>query len=101
MSIPDAIDFDLLVSRLAAPLDRARREAFRAAAEAALARIPCPGEGAIYRAVAPLQRAYFDPPDDRRAGWDISGDRANKLSSQPPLEHGRDRRATRYFKVAG
>jgi hypothetical protein len=69
VSIPDDADSDLLISRLAGPLTPAARQAFRRAAEDALARLPCVGEGAIYRTVAPLQRAYFDPPDDYRASW--------------------------------
>jgi hypothetical protein len=49
----------------------ADREAFRRAAEDAVSRVPCWGEGAVYRAVASLQRAFFDPPPDGRAHWDI------------------------------
>src|SRR5262249_623455 len=54
-----SIDVELLISRLAAPLSPPDRAAFRAAAEDALARVPCWGEGAVYRAVASLQRQYF------------------------------------------
>ena len=49
-------DVDALISRLSGPLLPPARIAFRAAALDALARIPCLGEGAIYRAVASLQR---------------------------------------------
>jgi hypothetical protein len=59
--ISDDADPDILISRLAGPLAPADRVAFRRAAEAALARVPCWGEGAVYRAVAVLQRAYFVP----------------------------------------
>jgi hypothetical protein len=99
--IPDEVD--LLIARLAGPLEPAARRAFRAAAEDALTRVPCQGEGAIYRTIAPLQRAFFDPPADGRAGWDISQERtrATKLTAAPALEHGRDLRVTRRFRVAG
>lgn len=94
MPIPDDADPDILISRLAGPLEPAAREAFRRAAEDALARVPCQGEGAIYRTVAPLQRAYFDPPADCRAGWDIGNDiscRRSKLRALPPIERNRAR----------
>jgi len=57
-----------LISRLALPLEPPARVAFRAAALDALMRVPCLGEGAIYRAVASLQRQFWDPPDDQRIG---------------------------------
>jgi hypothetical protein len=75
MSISDDVDPDTLISRLAGPLEPAARSAFRRAAEAALAVLPCAGEGIIYRTIAPLQRAFFDPPSDSRAGWDILQER--------------------------
>jgi hypothetical protein len=102
VSIPDDVDPDSLISRLAGPLAPDARRAFRAAAEDALARLPCQGEGAVYRAIAPLQRSYFDPPNDHRAGWDISQEsRASKLRAAPAIEHGRDLRVTRRFKLGG
>jgi hypothetical protein len=102
VSIPDDADPDTLISRLAGPLAPDARRAFRAAAEDALARVPCQGEGAIYRAVAPLQRAYFDPPADRAAAWDIGDDlRVNKLTTGPAIAHGRDLRYTRRLKLVG
>jgi hypothetical protein len=92
VSLSDDIDPDILISRLAGPLAPADRDAFRRAAEEALARVPCWGEGAIYRAVAVLQRAYFTPPDDRRAGWDIEHEyHASKLKQGPPIERSRAR----------
>jgi len=45
------LDPDALISRLAGPLSPHNRAAFRAAAEDALTRVPCWGEGAVYRAV--------------------------------------------------
>ena len=96
LSITDDVDSDLLISRLAGPLPPGARQAFRRAAEDALARLPCAGEGVVYRTVAPLQRAYFDPPNDYRAAWDISHERwTSKLVQQPALEHDRDRRRAR------
>jgi hypothetical protein len=75
------------------------RQAFRRAAEAALAVLPCAGEGIIYRTIAPLQRAYFDPPTDCRAGWDIEQElRHSKLRDAPPIEYGGDLRHVRYRK---
>ena len=71
MSITDDLDPDVLISRLAGPLSPPDRIAFRRAAEDALSRMPRWGEGAVYRAVAGLQRAFFDPPSDGRAHWDI------------------------------
>jgi hypothetical protein len=99
MSIPDDVDADTLIARLAGPLEPAARVAFRRAAEAALAALPCAGEGIVYRTVAPLQRAFFDPTGDHRAGWDISqGPRNNKLTDRPPIEYGGDLRHVRYRK---
>src|SRR5262249_535414 len=92
-----SIDLEFLISRLPLPLSPPARAAFRAAAEDALARVPCWGEGAVYRAVASLQRQYFSPPD--RAGWsDFS--RASKLKTAPPIEYGGDLRHVRYRKHA-
>jgi hypothetical protein len=99
VSFSDDADPDILISRLAGPLATpADRAAFRRAAEAALACVPCWGEGAAYRAVSVLQREYFDPPSDLRMGWDIEREifRSSKLRAAPPLEHGRDRRFTRH-----
>jgi hypothetical protein len=92
MPIPDDADPDILISRLAGPLAPADRVAFRRAAEEALARVPCWGEGAAYRAVSVLQRGFFTPPDDRRAGWGIEHEpRNNKLTQAPPIERSRTR----------
>ena len=90
MSIPDDADPEALISRLAGPLSPPDRAAFRRAAEDALTRVPCWGEGAVYRAVAALQRAYFNPPNDRRMSWDISQElpRGTKLTKAAPI--GRD-----------
>jgi hypothetical protein len=92
-------DVEQLISRLAGPLSPRDRAAFRRAAEDALTRVPCRGEGAIYRAVASLQRAFRDPPSDRGAHWDIEQElRPTKLKSAPPIEYGGDLRHVRYRK---
>src|SRR5262249_4898082 len=85
MSITDDLDSDALISRLAGPLSPAARAAFRAAAEDALTRVPCWGEGAVYRAVASVQRMFRVPRSDRNAHWDIEQElRPTKLKSAPP-----------------
>ena len=83
----DDVDAEQIISRLAGPLSPPDRIAFRRAAEDALTRVPCWGEGAIYRAVAGLQRAFFDPPNDRRMSWDISQElpRGSKLTNAVPI----------------
>jgi hypothetical protein len=94
-------DTEQLISRLAGPLSPPDRIAFRRAAEDALARVPCWGEGAIYRAVAGLQRAFFDPPSEDRAHWDIEQElRPSKLRDAPAIEYGGDLRHVRYRKQA-
>ena len=94
-------DVEQLISRLAGPLSPPDRIAFRRAAEDAVTRVPCWGEGAIYRAVASLQRAFRDPPSDRNAHWDIEHElRDTKLKSAPPIEYGGDLRHVRYRKHA-
>jgi hypothetical protein len=101
LPIPDDAEVDAIISRLSGPLAPADREAFRRAAEDALTRVPCWGEGAVYRAVAVLQRQYFDPPDDCRAGWDIQNDissRPSKLRDAPAIEYLGDLRHVRYRK---
>jgi hypothetical protein len=102
MSITDDLDSDALISRLAGPLSPPARAAFRAAAEDALTRVPCWGEGAVYRAVASLQRAFFDPPTDCRAHWDIEREfsHASKLKAAPAIEYSGDLRHVRYHKQA-
>jgi hypothetical protein len=64
--------------------------------------VPCWGEGAVYRAVASLQRAFFDPPADGRAHWDIGQElaHASKLKAAPAIEYGGDGRDVRYRKHA-
>src|SRR5215831_7291012 len=99
MSIDTDLDCEQLIARLAGPLSPPARVAFRAAAEDALTRVPCWGEGAVYRAVASLQRAY--PPSDRVAHWDIEHElQPTKLKSKPAIGYGGDLRHVRYRKQA-
>jgi hypothetical protein len=103
MSTINDLDPDSLISRLSRPLAcAADREAFRAAAQDALARVPCWGEGAVYRAVASLQRAFFDPPSEGRAHWDIEQELSNpsKLKAGPAIEYSGDLRHIRYRRQA-
>ena len=79
-------DVDLLLSELSASLSSPQYVAFLAAARAALAGIPCLGPGAAYRALAPLQKFYFDPPPDaRHANLGARHHRASKLAAAPPI----------------
>jgi hypothetical protein len=97
-------DIDALIARLSGPLLPSDREAFRQAALDALTRVPCWGEGAVYRAVASLQRAFFDPPPDARRANLGARHQGNKLSAQAaigapdPREGSRARKA---FRTAG
>ena len=94
-------DTEQLISRLAGPLLPRDRAAFRRAAEDALTRVPCWGEGAVYRAVAALQRTFRDPPSDRNAHWGIEQEFGpSKLRDAPAIEYGGDRRHVRYRKHA-
>src|SRR5262249_15900377 len=103
MPISDDVDPDALISRLAGPLSPPDRLAFRSAAMDALSRVPCWGEGAIYRAVAALQRQYFNPPPDRETNrpLGLGSRRPSKLISQSaigaprPREDGRARNRLR------
>ena len=67
MPIPDDVDPDLLISRLAGPLAPDMRQAFRRAAEDALARVPCQAKVPL-SGRRPAAAGLFDPPDDRRIG---------------------------------
>jgi hypothetical protein len=95
MSLPDDVDPDILISRLAGGLAPADRAAFRHAAENALHQIPCAGEGLVYRVVREVWRGYFRPPQDT---FDVSHERHSKLASKPPIEYGGDLRRVRYRK---
>jgi hypothetical protein len=57
------------IFRLAAPLDRCRRDAFLQDLAAALGQASHPlGDGTIYRTAREVQRRHFDPPDFSVAG---------------------------------
>jgi hypothetical protein len=77
------LDPEPLISRLAGPLLPADRQAFREAALDALTRVPCAGEGSIYRAVATLQRQFFHPPAETHHG--VGSRRPSKLTDGPPI----------------
>jgi hypothetical protein len=83
MSLPDEIDE--LVLQLAASLEPAQHHAFIAAARTALTGIPCIGPGSAYRVLVPIQRRFFDPPDDVRVIASPRHHQPNKLNSLPPV----------------
>ena len=85
MSLPDEVD--LLVVQLAASLEPPQHAAFIDAARTALADIPCLGPGSAYRVLVPLQRRFFDPPDDAVEAHAPKHYRAGstKLASLPPV----------------
>jgi hypothetical protein len=98
----DDVDAETLISRLSGPLAPPDRAAFRRAAEAALAHVPCLGEGAAYRALAQLQRRYFTPPTEQKASWGIENELhtlgRSKLATRPPIAEDIDGRILRYRK---
>ena len=97
-SILDEFDCDELINRFAGPLLPSDRAAFRRAAEEAVAQLPCAGPGAAHRAIAALQRRFFDPPAVR-AQWEPSSrPRPSKLRDGPAIEHLGDGRRVQYSK---
>src|SRR5262249_45073966 len=78
-------DIEQLILELSASLVPPQRSAFDAAARAALAAAGCSGCGAAYRVLAPLQRAYFDPPDDQRTAHVPRHNRSSKLIAAEPI----------------
>jgi hypothetical protein len=97
MPLPDDVDADVLISRLAGGLAPSDRAAFRSAAENALHQLPCAGEGLAYRVVREVWRGYFRPPED--TSFDIAHERRSKLLNKPPIEYGGDLRHVRYRKL--
>ena len=98
----DVDEIDRLIGELAASLGN-QHSAFVAAAYAALG--GCSGVGQAYRILVPLQRQFFDPPDDAvEAHAPRHYRRPTKLSSLPPIgapdraEGGQERNR---FKRAG
>ena len=98
-SASDDVDPEALISRLAGPLSPPDRIAFRRAAEDTLTRVPCWGEGVVYRVVASLQRAYFTPPDVQRTAHDAP--RRSKLVNGPPIGRDDPRSGRRRLKPVG
>jgi hypothetical protein len=88
MATPASYDpqLDELIYELAASLERPRRVAFEAAARAALAAANCTGVGQAYRLLVPLQRGFWDPPDDIRIAHGPRRYRGNKLSAAEPID---------------
>src|SRR5262245_57115308 len=88
-SSPYDPDLDALISRLAAPLAPGDRNAFRHAAEGALAAIPCAGEGVAYRTLRDIWRTFFHPPPDPRIGQTRGSGlrRPSKLIAAEPIGH--------------
>ena len=87
-------DAEDLIARLCCGLAPADHDAFRRAAENALATSPvCLGPGTIHRIVTSIWRTYFrPPPEDRGTTWN-SGQ--SKLITEPP----RDSRARRRVRI--
>lgn len=96
MSTIDDLDCGALISRLAGPLSPSDRAAFRRAAEDAIARVPCWGEDAVYRAAVTSQRQFLNPRSFGRASWGIEQGRPSKLKNAPPIAHAGDGRVVRY-----
>jgi hypothetical protein len=89
-------DVELLIFELSASLVPPQRYAFLAAARAVLGAAGCSGCGAAYRLLAPLQRAYWDPPaGDRVANTGARHHRSSKLADGPPIGEVREDRARR------
>jgi hypothetical protein len=85
----DELDCDALIARLAGPLSPPDRIVFRRTAEDALARAgPCRGESAVCRAVAAVQRTFFDPPPSTVRA-EIGQERSSRLKSAPPIARAR------------
>jgi hypothetical protein len=91
-------EIDRLIAELGASLVPEQYRAFEVAAHAAIADIACPGPGSIYRALALIQRAHFDPPADAAMPAGARFHRVSKLRSGPAIEHD-DGRKVRYQKL--
>ena len=86
MAIPTSeFDIEPLICELSASLIPPHRDAFEAAARAALAASGCSGIGAAYRLLAPLQRAYWDPPPDDMRREGARHQRRSKLIDSEPI----------------
>ena len=85
VAMPPYDDVDTLISELSASLEPPQHAAFEAAARSALAGLDCAGPGLAYRILVPLQRRFFDPPDDARVTAGPRHHRPNKLTALPAV----------------
>ena len=94
------VDAEDLIAHLSGGLAPADREAFRRAAENALATsAQCWGPGLIHRTVVSIWRAYFHPPPEDRVSQPGTGRRrVSKLITEPPKD-GHARRRSRRIQV--
>jgi hypothetical protein len=90
-------DAEDLIAHLCGGLAPADRDAFRQAAENALATSsPCWGPGLIHRTVVSIWRIYFHPPrEDRGTAWTSGKKKPSKLITEPP----RDSRGRRRVRI--
>ena len=84
-------DVDLWHYARSLPPDR--QGEFYQAAQSALSRLQCPGDGSIHRALAEILPEYFIPPPDSLAVGPSRKRRPSKLIAGAPI--GRQRRAAR------
>jgi hypothetical protein len=93
------MDAESLISHLCCGLAPADRDAFRRAAETALATSPqCLGPGSIHRTVVSIWRIYFrPPPEDRGTTWASGKKNLSKLITEPPRD-GHVRRRVRIVR---
>jgi hypothetical protein len=92
------MDAESLIAHLSCGLAPADRDAFRRAAETALATSPlCLGPGSIHRTVTAIWREYFHPPtfEGRATAWDQGRKKLSKLITEPP----RDSRVRRRVRI--
>ena len=76
------VDAEALIAHLAGGLAREDRDAFRRAAESALANAPtCLGPGLIHRIVVSTWRSFFHPPtfEGRATCWESGRKQQSKL----------------------
>jgi len=94
--LTDDIDAEQIIARLCGQLSPPDRAAFRRAAEDALAKLPCAGEGLVWRIAVGLWRNYFHPPSDTETGQPIgpASRRSSKLIGDEDAKP-RDRRRLR------
>ena len=81
-------DAESLIAHLCCGLAPADRDAFRRAAETALATSPtCLGPGSIHRTVVSIWRSFFRPPPENRATtWTSGKKKPSRLITEPPKD---------------